>query len=600
MIREIEPASAKHSGKLIDTGMQTENDWLPNGGFQPRRYRPGGVGNWSGHLPFANDLIAAARPKLLVELGTHYGESYFGFCQAITENNVACLAYAVDTWVGEPHAGYYDERVFSDVNRYNEANYSSFSQLLRTTFDEANAQFADDSIDILHIDGLHTYDAVSHDFHSWLPKVRPGGIILLHDIVGRHEDFGVWKLWDELEGLGDRFAFTHSSGLGVFRKPGPILSGDGFLRSLFEADRDRRDHIRRFYSLCALKLEYEYARTHLAYAPISRALVHVYPFLEAGYSAETVYTADFKPGQWQHITIDLASGIGNGPLRIDLAEQPAIIDLAGIRIRKAASNEVLWSAQGLSETASLALGGTMTRFEIPDRAEFCCFLSFGSDPQLFLPYLDANQFDQPLQLDIWVRLHVEISSLMPRIRRLADSDALKGEERLHHYEELQSKYEALAHTHEDLQRAHQDLQKAHEDLRSTEQDLNKTYENLQAKYRELAANREALANEHAALRNEHTALRNEYAALENQHAALGSEHASLRDQHAALADESAVLKKECAALQKDHGALEKKYEAVKRNYTEIEQTLQGVLASHSWRITAPLRNVMLHLRPRGK
>jgi hypothetical protein len=39
--------------------MQTENDWLPKGEFQPRRYRPGGVGNWSGHLPFANDLIAA-------------------------------------------------------------------------------------------------------------------------------------------------------------------------------------------------------------------------------------------------------------------------------------------------------------------------------------------------------------------------------------------------------------------------------------------------------------------------------------------------------------------------------------------------------------
>src|SRR5205814_1693928 len=127
-----------------------------------------------------------------------------------------------------------------------------------------------------------------------------------------------------------------------------------------------------------LKLEYEHARTHRYYAPASRVLIQVYPFFEAGYSAENVYTADVKPAQWQRITIDLASGIGNGPLRIDLAEAPAIIDLAGIRIRKAVNNEILWSAEGLSETASLAVGGTMTRFEASNKTAFCRFLSFGS------------------------------------------------------------------------------------------------------------------------------------------------------------------------------------------------------------------------------
>jgi hypothetical protein len=50
--------------------------------FRPGRSRIGRVGNWSGHLPFAADLIVATKPSLLVELGTHYGESYFGFCQA--------------------------------------------------------------------------------------------------------------------------------------------------------------------------------------------------------------------------------------------------------------------------------------------------------------------------------------------------------------------------------------------------------------------------------------------------------------------------------------------------------------------------------------
>ena len=110
---------------------------LPARTFRPRRYRPGNVASWSGHLPFAHDLIAAVRPSLLVELGTHYGESYFAMCQAVQENAVSCKCYAIDTWKGDEHAGSYDESVFEEVNEYNEDNYAAFSKLLRTTFDAA-------------------------------------------------------------------------------------------------------------------------------------------------------------------------------------------------------------------------------------------------------------------------------------------------------------------------------------------------------------------------------------------------------------------------------------------------------------------------------
>src|SRR5437660_2016929 len=87
--------------------------------FRPRRYRPHGVGYWSGHIPFACDLIATLRPAVFVELGTHTGESYFAFCQAIAENNVPCQAFAVDTWHGDRHTGAYDDEVFDEVDAYN-------------------------------------------------------------------------------------------------------------------------------------------------------------------------------------------------------------------------------------------------------------------------------------------------------------------------------------------------------------------------------------------------------------------------------------------------------------------------------------------------
>ena len=87
--------------------------------------------------------------------------------------------------------------------------------LIRKTFDEAVLGFKDDSIDILHIDGLHTYEAVKHDFETWLPKVNQNGIVLFHDIKVGEDDFGVYKLWEELKKKYATIEFFQSFGLGV-------------------------------------------------------------------------------------------------------------------------------------------------------------------------------------------------------------------------------------------------------------------------------------------------------------------------------------------------------------------------------------------------
>jgi len=220
--------------------------------FLPERYGAGGLRNWSGHLPFARDLVASLQPRLLVELGTHYGESYFGFCQSIAETGCLCSCYAVDTWRGDSHSLAYGEEVYSNVRQYNFERYASFSYLLRTTFDEAITWFRNESIDLLHIDGLHTYEAVKHDFDSWYPKVAPGGIILLHDIAVRYADFGVWKLWEDLSRKYDSFEFHHSHGLGVIRKPAASGSPAGGLDSLFRGEN--AEAIRSHYVHCADRL----------------------------------------------------------------------------------------------------------------------------------------------------------------------------------------------------------------------------------------------------------------------------------------------------------------------------------------------------------
>lgn len=170
---------------------------------------------WTGHIPFAHWLMGAAAPRTLVELGTHNGVSYSAFCEASLLHGGRTKLYAVDTWLGDRHARYAAGQVFDDFKRFHDRHYHAISTMMRMTFDEALGTFEDGTVDVLHIDGLHTYEAVKHDFQTWRPKLSDRGIVLFHDTQVRREDFGVWKLWAELSSLYPSFEFTHSSGLGV-------------------------------------------------------------------------------------------------------------------------------------------------------------------------------------------------------------------------------------------------------------------------------------------------------------------------------------------------------------------------------------------------
>lgn len=173
---------------------------------------------WAGHLPFAAWVIQEVSPKIFVELGTHSGNSYFSFCQSVVEAGISSKCYAVDTWQGDEHAGQYNEEIFAKVNAHHQEHYAGFSRLLRTTFDGAVTCFADESIELLHIDGLHTYEAVRHDFETWLPKLAPGAVVMFHDTNVRERNFGVWKLWGELQAsYPNNLEFVHSHGLGVLQ-----------------------------------------------------------------------------------------------------------------------------------------------------------------------------------------------------------------------------------------------------------------------------------------------------------------------------------------------------------------------------------------------
>lgn len=171
--------------------------------------------SWVTHIPFAMVLVDMLNPKSIVELGVHTGNSYFAFCQAVRKLNLATKCHGIDTWQGDPHAGFYSDEVFIDVSTHNE-RYAAFSTLHRMTFDEAAPAFKHSKIGILHIDGHHTFEAVRHDFQTWLPHIdHQAGVILFHDTQVKENDFGVWKFWQEVSKSYPSYEFKHGSGLGV-------------------------------------------------------------------------------------------------------------------------------------------------------------------------------------------------------------------------------------------------------------------------------------------------------------------------------------------------------------------------------------------------
>ena len=147
-----------------------ERDSLPFG-VRPRRK------GQDGRLLLAQ-VMRDLGFRVGVEIGTQYGLSAKLWCETIPGLYLTCI---------DPYVIYQARRSQTKQDAvYEEAKktLSPFGAiLLREKSLDAVTQFQDRSLDFLHVDGNHEFDECVQDIIHYVPKVRVGGLVIIHDYV---------------------------------------------------------------------------------------------------------------------------------------------------------------------------------------------------------------------------------------------------------------------------------------------------------------------------------------------------------------------------------------------------------------------------------
>jgi predicted O-methyltransferase YrrM len=145
------------------------------------------------------------KPQVCVEIGSAQGRSACFTALGLSENGSGKL-YAIDPHIRTQWNDGPLTDTFKIINRNLKAGgYAGVVEIIRTTSDEAARNWTR-KIDLLFIDGDHTYEGVKHDWELFSPFVRPFGLVIFHDTAWefeqyngrRREDLGVPQFVDEL------------------------------------------------------------------------------------------------------------------------------------------------------------------------------------------------------------------------------------------------------------------------------------------------------------------------------------------------------------------------------------------------------------------
>lgn len=164
--------------------------------------------SWYENFERANYIVNLVKPNIIVDLGVDHGFSSFAFAFA-NHGKV----YGIDSFEGDTHAGI--RNTYQDVLNLHSIIKKQYNiseiNFIKGYFEDIANDWNQD-IDILHIDGFHTYEAVKNDFTTWSKFFTKNTVVIFHDIVSFKSTVG--KYFDEIK--GNKYKFNDGCGLGVW------------------------------------------------------------------------------------------------------------------------------------------------------------------------------------------------------------------------------------------------------------------------------------------------------------------------------------------------------------------------------------------------
>lgn len=151
-------------------------------------------------LLFLN-FLKKKRLKTVVEIGTARGGTFFALCQIATPD---AMVVSIDL-PGGPFGGGYelkDQKVFKSYGKENQnLHFIRKDSHLESTKSELMKLLAGEKIDLLLIDGDHSYMGAMKDWELYSPLVKENGLIALHDILFHPKvpECQVDRVWSEIK-----------------------------------------------------------------------------------------------------------------------------------------------------------------------------------------------------------------------------------------------------------------------------------------------------------------------------------------------------------------------------------------------------------------
>ncbi len=177
-----------------------------------------GIPGWQVRSEFLSmvETVQAEKPSRILEIGTARGATLLCWCRI-----AASQVISVDLPGGIHGGGYHPlrQKLYNGFTHGRQGVrldlFQEDSHCPNTRCKVENA-LDGQKLDVLFIDGDHSYKGVKTDFELWSPLVRSGGLVIFHDIVPHTQvaDCEVDRLWGELKLRYAHKEFIHESAQG--------------------------------------------------------------------------------------------------------------------------------------------------------------------------------------------------------------------------------------------------------------------------------------------------------------------------------------------------------------------------------------------------